>query len=203
MRYFRKNRLADFLSLYPELSRMTVLDVGGRPMIWRIIFKEFGVRPRRIVMLNTENESHLAEDGFEFMVGDGRKMPFDSDSFDLVFSNSVIEHVGGDEDIAAFAREVMRVGKDFYVQTPNRWFPVEPHIMALFIHWLPKPMYHKCAFLSLRWWSLRRDRKKFYEILNGIYLLERKQVAALFPMKHIAVERFAGLNKSFIVASRW
>ena len=171
-------------------------------MIWNLICDEFGVRPKKVVLLNSANEVFVQEEGFEFTVGDGRALPFEAKSFDLVFSNSVIEHVGSYDDMAAFAREIMRVGENIYVQTPNRWFPVEPHIVALFIHWLPRNLYHRLVFLSLVWWVLKNNREMFYRYLEGTDLLSKRQMRSLFPMKNFFAEKFFGLNKSFIVSSR-
>ena len=72
------------------------------------------------------------------MAGDGRALPFRDEAFDVVFSNSVIEHVGDAASQRRFAREVARVGRAYWVQTPNRWFPVEQHLLTPLVHWLPK-----------------------------------------------------------------
>ena len=71
------------------------------------------------------------------VVGDGRQTSYADYSFDLAFSNSVIEHVGSEEDAARFAAEMQRVGRAFYCQTPNKWFPIEPDLGTLFLHWFP------------------------------------------------------------------
>ena len=71
------------------------------------------------------------------VVGDGRCLEYLDRSFDLAFANSVIEHVGGPSDADALASEMQRVGKAFYCQTPSKWFPVEPHVGTLFLHWVP------------------------------------------------------------------
>lgn len=65
------------------------------------------------------------------------RLPFDDDAFDLAYSSSVIEHIAP-ADRAAFAREVQRVARGFYVQTPAYSFPVEPHALLPFAHWLPR-----------------------------------------------------------------
>jgi hypothetical protein len=70
-------------------------------------------------------------------IGDGRSLEFADKSFDLAFSNSVIEHVGDWTDMRQFAAELQCVGKSFHCQTPNKWFPVEPHFGTLFLYWIP------------------------------------------------------------------
>ena len=72
-----------------------------------------------------------------WVAGDGRSLPFRDGSFDVVFSNSVIEHVGDAASQRRFAREVARVGRAYWVETPNRWFPVEQHLLTPLVHWLP------------------------------------------------------------------
>ena len=66
---------------------------------------------------------------------DGRALPFADDSFDLVISNAVVEHVGERADQEHFVAEHARVGRAFMITTPNRWFPVESHTRTVFRHW--------------------------------------------------------------------
>ena len=73
-----------------------------------------------------------------YIAADGRALPFKSDSFHLVFSNAVIEHVGDEADQRRYIDEHRRVGRQCIVSTPNRWFPVESHTLAVFKHWSPK-----------------------------------------------------------------
>lgn len=147
--YFRTKRLKAFARAYSDLSNLSVLDVGGTPYMWDILNKYFGLSPKKVVLLN-KNPVHLSSgNNYETVIGDARQLPFADGQFDLVFSNSVIEHVGSIVDKREFAKESQRVGKEFYIQTPNRWFPVEPHIIAFFIHWLPRNMYKKLHFLSM------------------------------------------------------
>jgi ubiquinone/menaquinone biosynthesis C-methylase UbiE len=85
-----------------------------------------------ITLLNPEL-SESAPSNFTAFVGDGRSMPqFEDHQFDIVFSNSTIEHVGSIDDQRAMAREIVRVGRKYYVQTPNRYFPIEPHFVFPF-----------------------------------------------------------------------
>lgn len=74
---------------------------------------------------------------------DGRNLPFKSQSFDIVFSGAVLEHVGSSKDQKRFISEITRVGKKFFITTPNRWFPLEVHTGLPFLHYLPKKIYRK------------------------------------------------------------
>lgn len=81
--------------------------------------------------------SGIEENGMgwqNWIQADGRKLPFGDKSFDLVFSNAVIEHVGQKEDQLIFVREHDRVGKSWIFTTPNRMFPIESHTQVLLIH---------------------------------------------------------------------
>jgi SAM-dependent methyltransferase len=78
------------------------------------------------------------------LTADGRKLPFPDKSFDIVYSNAVIEHVGcGTDDQIQYFRELLRVGKRGFLTTPNRRFPIEVHSRLPLLHWLPKPMFDK------------------------------------------------------------
>ncbi len=201
---------------YPDLASYRVLDVGGRPAIWNLLKEHYGVVPKELVLLNVENDVDRFEAGdggvcdggtdsvsYKAMVGNGCDIPFADKSFDLTFSNSVIEHVGDETSTARFAQECDRVGKRVYIQTPNHWFPMEPHFVALFIHWLPRSLYRRLAFLSLNYalfsWRSNSLKRIFYEEFDSVRLLRRSQLKRLFPNKQIDSEQVLGLTKSFVV----
>ena len=73
-----------------------------------------------------------------WIFADGCRLPFPDKSFDVVFSNSVIEHLGDPRKHEQYAREIARVGVRYFVQTPNRWFPIEPHLLTPLVHFLPR-----------------------------------------------------------------
>ena len=211
MNQFRKRRLSALVKAYPDLPSYRVLDVGGRPDIWKLLKKHYGIVPKELVLLNVGDDlADFGDDGtgpdsvpYTAVVGDGRSLPFPDNSFDLTFSNSVIEHVGGGENVERFARECDRVGKRMFIQTPNHWFPMEPHFVTLFIHWLPRSLYRKVAFLSLNYalfsWRSASLKRVFYEEFDGIRLLKKRDLQRLFPGKRIGREQVLGLTKSFIV----
>lgn len=179
--------------------------------MWDKLNKHFGLVPKQVTLLNS-NPVHLSSDNnnYQTIVGDARKLPFTDGQFDLVFSNSVIEHVGNSTDKSEFAKECQRVGKEIYIQTPNRWFPVEPHIVALFIHWLPRNLYKKVHFISimhlyqtyLRLKNGNSGTVNTYKSANGADMLSYQQFKQLFPKYTIYKERTLGLDKSFVVSTR-
>ena len=206
MAYFRRRRLAELLRIYPDIENYSVLDVGGRPFIWNLLKEHYGVAPKRLVLLNTPSETLLpVSDDYTIKIADGCELPYEDGSFDLVFSNSVIEHVGKTEEMAQFSRECDRVGNNIYIQTPNRWFPVDAHLGVAFIHWLPRPIYKKLSFISLRYpFTVNNpaEKKNFDLEFETTRLLTHSQIRQLFPQKRIVAEKVLGLVKSYVVVSQ-
>lgn len=175
-----------------------ILDVGGTPDCWRWL----AVAPR-LVFLNTPRARQEVGSGVEWVAGDGRRLPFADHSFDIVFSNSVIEHVGDQQSQRRFAQEVMRVGRAYWVQTPNRWFPVEQHLLTPIIHWLPAKWQKVLVPRVAVWrWLVRitPDRRRFYleHYLNEVKLLGARELRELFPQARVIRERFCGWTKSLV-----
>jgi SAM-dependent methyltransferase len=153
-----------------------------------------------VTIVNVEG-SEPVKAGFRYLQADGRALPYRDRSFDLAFSNSVIEHVGTHEDQVLFAKELLRVGKRVYCQTPNRWFPIEPHFLAVCVHWLPRKWFTYCVhrYLTLHGLLDRPSRAQSSEMIASIKLLDRRELLALFPGCKIRTERVLGTPKSYIV----
>jgi SAM-dependent methyltransferase len=199
--HFRRRRMRRFARECGITASTRVLDIGGTPDCWRLI----AVRPR-LVLLNTPRAGEDLAGAESWVAADGRRLPFADHSFDLVFSNSVIEHVGDAVSQQQFAREVARVGRRYWVQTPNRWFPVEQHLLTPLIHWLPKS-WQRAVVPRLNLWSLlvpaTPDRRRFYieHYLSDVKLLDSGELLSLFPGAGIIRERFLGITKSLIAVS--
>jgi hypothetical protein len=175
-----------------------VLDIGGTPDNWQLA----GVRPR-LVLLNMPRARAELAGAIEWVAGDGCRLPFRDGAFDVVFSNSVIEHVGDAASQRRFAGEVARVGRAYWVQTPNRWFPVEQHLLTPLVHWLPKRWQRAVVRRGTVWSALTHptpDRREFYieHFLRDIRLLGFRELQALFPGARVIRERFLGITKSLI-----
>jgi SAM-dependent methyltransferase len=175
-----------------------VLDIGGTPDNWELI----DMAPRLVLLNMPRAQADLAS-AAQWVAGDGRALPFRDAAFDVVFSNSVIEHVGDSASRERFAREVARVGRAYWVQTPNRWFPVEQHLLTPLVHWLPKSWQAAIVRRGTVWSALTRptpDRRDFYieHFLRDIHLLGTGELKRLFPGSRIIRERFLGLTKSLI-----
>jgi SAM-dependent methyltransferase len=128
-RKFRDKRALWLSKQFVDCS--SVLDIGGHYRWWT----DRGWTPARLTLLNLEAFRGRLMPGAWHIQANALAVPLRDQSFDLAMSNSVIEHV---PDQAKFAAEMMRVGKRLYCQTPSEWFPVEPHYLGLFVHWLPK-----------------------------------------------------------------
>jgi len=197
-RRFRRRRMHRFVRECGITAETRVLDIGGTPDNWELA----PVQPR-LVLLNMPRAHEEVAGAIQWVAADGRALPFRDASFDVVFSNSVIEHVGDGASQQRFAQEVARVGRTYWVQTPNRWFPVEQHLLTPFVHWLPKSLQAAVVRRGTVWGALTRasaDRREFYieHFLRDVKLLSPTEVRALFPGARLIRERFLGLTKSLI-----
>lgn len=197
-RKFRQKRMQQFLQLCVPTPAMTILDVGGFSGFWI----ESGASAQ-ITILRPEGPENLPEgcpSNIRSIAGNGCDLHEHADhSFDMVFSNSVIEHVGDAGRQQAFAREAMRVGKSVWMQTPAHAFPIEPHLLTPFYHWLPAAMQER-LFRWTVWGLISRPRPTLedYHMHTRARLLSRREVQAWFPGSTILTERFCGLPKSYV-----
>ncbi|WP_050785635.1 class I SAM-dependent methyltransferase [Pedosphaera parvula] len=134
----------------------------------------------------------------EFVQGDGTDLHYEDKSFDIVFSNSVIEHLGTFEKQQAFAREAQRVGRGYWVQTPARECLIEPHYLTPFIHWLSKPVQKRLLRNYTIWgWLQRPSEQTLDSVLAELRLIDRNEFNGMFPQASIWLERMIGLPKSY------
>lgn len=126
--------------------------------------------------------------GRRFVRGDARALPFEPGSFGIAYSNSLVEHLHPG-DRPRFAEQIRSVADRYWVQTPNRWFPIEPHVLLPGFQFLPEPA-------RRRLWRLGMPRTPY----EPIELLDTAELRGLFPDAVILRERFAGLTKSLIAA---
>jgi ubiquinone/menaquinone biosynthesis C-methylase UbiE len=95
----------------------------------------------------------------KIIVGDGRKNNLPDNSFDIVHSNATIEHVGSYQNQLNFIKECIRISKkNIFIQTPNRFYPIDFHTILPFIHWLPKSIHRKILqIIGLEFYSLEKN----------------------------------------------
>ena len=129
------------------------------------------------------------------VVYEGGKFPFADKEFDIVFSNSTIEHVGDINDRKLFASEVQRCGKGFFVQTPSFWSPYEPHAQIPFFQFVSSS-----AKIFLR--RLFPISPYPVEDLLNIHLLTKRELGVLFPDARIVKEHFLLFTKSYFIMNK-
>jgi hypothetical protein len=201
-RGFRRRRMQRFDRTFHLRADTFVLDIGGTPYNWSFVEN----RPR-VVLLNKSYDRLTAgrpdpahrEPGVWRVLADARRLPFRDDSFDVAFSNSVIEHVGARDGQKSFADECRRVGRRYFVQTPNRRFPLETHLLTPFVHWLPRPVELRLLRNFTLWGLLTRpspDRCR--DFMDDVWLLDRHEMAQLFPDGRINDDGPLGMGKALI-----
>ena len=198
----RRRRFNFFISLIAILPRpLCILDVGGTQEFWQSM--AFYDEDVKIIAYNRA-KADISYPGIISMAGDARDMcDFHDHQFDIVFSNSVIEHVGSYHQQRLMAQEVQRVGKCYCVQTPNRYFPIEPHILLPFFQFFPfnLQVFILAHFRSPWGWKIGSQREAI-RYVREIRLLNEKELRDLFPGAMIYKEKFLGLTKSFTAYGR-
>lgn len=185
-RHWREQRWTRFQQRMAPKPADSLLDVGGAPSEWS--GRGYLVRKVDIVNLDAYPVEQRADSPFmRSFKGDGRALEFEDGSYDIIYSNSVIEHVGSWEDQQAFAKEARRVGRQLWIQSPAYGCPVEPHYLGLFLHWFP-PSWH--VFLA-RWTSVvgLTRAADLQSIASTTRLLTRREYQSLFPDCEIWTER--------------
>ncbi len=176
----RRRKLALFLSELRPGPETTIVDVGVGDTgfdtepgvaLSHNFFEAMYPWPDRITAVSDVPLPNFAQEFPEIapVTASGTNLPFEDDSFDIAFSNAVVEHVGGQEEQRLFVHELCRVAPRVFVSTPNRRFPVEVHTLVPFLHWLPRRARDR-AFAALR-----RDAWR------GVELLNRRELLDLFP----------------------
>ena len=121
--------------------------------------------------------SDSSEEGHVRVLADGCRLPFADASFQVVYSNSVIEHLGSWENQEDFAKECRRVGVSYYVQTPNRHFFFEPHLLTPFIHWLPHRFQARLLRHFTVWGLITKPTPEYCEaLLDELRLLGSREL---------------------------
>lgn len=194
----RKRRFQFFTDLLASVPRpITICDIGGTPSFWdsMALPSDDDVTVTVVNLFpQTSTDARVRT-----LVGDARALDFPDQSFNVVYSNSVIEHVGTYDDQRRMADEVRRLGPRHFVQTPNYFFPVEPHFLFPGFQFLPADL--RAWLLTKRnlgWMEREPDFSTASEVVRSIRLLRLGEMRRLFPTSSIYRERVAGLTKSFI-----
>ncbi|RPI17616.1 MAG: class I SAM-dependent methyltransferase [Ignavibacteriae bacterium] len=192
----RRKRFKKFLEFVNKFEKpVSILDVGGTYNFWKNMNMNMdGIR----ITIGNIDINPVADVKFEFINCDARDMKCLKDKeFDIVFSNSVIEHAGSFEESKKMANEIRRVGKSYFVQTPYYHFPIEPHFLFPFFQYLPLSLkIFLIRNFNLGWFQKIKDYNEAKALAQSINLLSIKQMKLLFPDSKVIKERFLGFIKS-------
>jgi len=194
---FRAKRFDFFLKKIQKLDKpLRILDLGGKVNFWENRGLA-GNNDYQITLLNIEIEKSEYSN-IKSNIGSATDLSeFKDHSIDLVHSNSVIEHLHNFENQKKMAQEAIRVGKKYIIQTPNKYFFIEPHYLLPFFGYLPKSVKYwiltKTKLSRLKKW----DEKFAKQYIQEIRLISEKEMKILFPTSKIYFEKFLGMNKSF------
>ena len=197
--HFRRRRMAKFVRTLDIRPGLRVLDLGGTPSIWQHV-----AVPLDITLLNLPGtvvhgmfvamlqNPHSRQHTIRVVEGDACDAQFEDRSFDIVFSNSLIEHIALARQ-AAFALEVVRLGHSWWVQTPSPWFPVEAHTGLPYYWFYPqwlRASVMRCWRKKLPdWWA---------DYIGNTRALSRQTMRELFPTGRVMTERFLGFPRSYV-----
>ena len=194
-RVMRQGRMEQFINAMDLQEGTRILDMGGAAEFW-----ESCPVPLDLTVVNLPDAisdvSPPKQHEVKIVEGDACNMSFVEDqSFDIAFSNSVIEHVGNAEKRAAFAREMHRAAPRHWVQTPSIWFPIEAHNHMPFWWFYPPGMKRRI----INGW--RKKLPEWTEMIEGTTVVMRKEIETLYPDSKIWVERVVGIPKSYVAHS--
>ena len=200
---WRKKRFKLFLQLVNPSTSDILLDVGGHPWFWTS-------QPQPVKRIDTLNVHEVPWDGKLFpnhhittLIGNGCSLSMPDKSYDIGFSNSVIEHVGSWERQQQFALEIRRVAKALWVQTPAYECPIEPHYMTPFVHYLPRSFQKKALRWCTLWgWIECPTQEKIDFMVETTRLLRKSEMRQLFPDCQIITERLLWIIPKSHIAIR-
>lgn len=191
---WRLERMKQFLTLIKPPSQAKIIDLGGLMSIWEWFDHDF-----EVTLVNLPGSYKYKNTGkfgqYTLVEGDATNLSeiFADKSFDIVFSNSVIEHVGDESKQADFASEVMRLAKSYWIQTPSNYSPIEPHTGVIGYWLLPEFVREN---LRKSW---ERKLPVWTEMVRGTRVLSQNRMRELFPDSKFYVERKFLLEKSYAV----
>lgn len=193
-------------SIIDAKGRCNILDIGGSKYYWDLNSQFIAEKGSLLhIILTNHDDRELAPppDGtFSYRMGDATKRDLFDGEFDMIHSNSVIEHVGNWLNIRAMADNIRAYDAPYYIQTPNYWFPIEPHYRTLGFQWLPPAMRGRMLLKRARGFRFAETFDAAMDDIESINLLDHYQMTQLFPDSEIIRERVGPLTKSFMAVRR-
>jgi hypothetical protein len=195
---FREQRIRKFAELLRDATQeVRILDVGGTPEFW-LRHRDEMPASVSLTLLNLDFIGQPEQPWMRCVTGDVRRMGmFETGEFDMCFSNSLIEHLGAFAEQSLAAKEIRRVANGYFVQTPNIWFPIEPHFLVP--GWQFAPVAFRAFLLQRRdlgWIKRQRDPLLARAEVESIRLLSARELARLFPDGRIEREKLGPFTKS-------
>ena len=195
----RRRRFKHFTKLVNTLGKpLRIIDAGGEVSFWKkmgcLNSNRFSITLLNICKMKLEgnNIKYIKESATNL-----NKIT-DLNKYDLIFSNSMIEHMSHQEQIK-FAKQVRDSKLKYYIQTPNKNFPIEPHFIFPFFQFLPKWL----RIILITNFSLgffdKTNKKNAIEIIDSINMLSLKEIKKLFPQAKVYKEKNLFLDKSYTV----
>ena len=198
--YFRKRRMKSFFQYLNKIKKekISILDIGGTIFFW----EKMGIAKLEkfeITLMNVFEQVSTYKN-IHCVVGDATDMnTIPKKDFDIVFSNSVIEHLKSFDNQKVMAENIQKMSPKYFVQTPNYNFPIEPHFLFPFFHYLPNSIKIKLLRnFSLGHYPIIQDKEKAQAAIDKIRLLNPKEVKSLFPGCKMIFEKVFFFNKSII-----
>ncbi len=196
----RKGRLKFFKEFTDKIDKpLRILDVGGSVYHWRN--SDFvNNKKYYITLVNTALQNINGVKNMCFLKRDAEDLGFfDNQEYDIVYSNSLLEHLNTFDRQLMVADEMRRIGKHYFVQTPNYYFPMEPHFLFPFFQFMPDSIKTKLVMsYNLGWFEREPDKLKAKEVAASIRLIKKNELTKLFPDADFYSEKYFWLNKSFI-----
>ena len=204
----RKKRMNEFEQFFASNfkeeiesgKKIQILHIGGTYRYWDTVsFKFQNVSHITLLNMTEEEISDNQREKYSSVVGNATDLSqYDDKCFDLCFSNSVIEHVGNRDMQESMAKEMRRVGRHYYLQTPNYWFPFEPHYRLPFVQFFPTKIRARCGFnWKMGYFKNIETIEEARETARQIVLLTRDELKRLFPEDEIRNEKMGLFTKSF------
>ena len=186
----RKKRFEAFIRILNVSKADKIIDIGGYERIWEGTEFEENVTLLNLKFPEKRNPK------FKYIECDACNIKNVADrSFDVAFSNSVIEHVGNFQRQKDFSKEVLRISKKYWIQTPYKYFPIEPHLLFPFFDLLPIKL-KKIVALNWKYSHLYRSKADIPDELSRLRLLTKREMKILFPGSSLYYEKFLGMTKS-------
>jgi hypothetical protein len=198
----RNKRMAFFIEFLDSIKTdktLKILDIGGTNYFWDLWLKNIPFTID-LTLLNINNE---ITKGYKSIILDANELyKLDKLDYDVVFSNSLIEHLTTYENQIKFAETILRISKKHFIQTPAFIFPLEPHFLFPFFHWFSKNIrVFLVQHFNLGWYKKQDNLGEAKKLVDEIRILKKKELKDLFPNSKIVTEKMFFITKSYIIVN--